>query len=257
MIPYMLVSDAVTDQLYTFGGFHVGPDGLMEPANTLWSLDQRVALAPAPPATITATPSATPSQITSAGPTATPVHAFTSSPTPMPKPRTTQSPTPPAKAAAARPALAIPSQTPAKQTGTAPLPRSTVVKTITSGPYKLVLKIGPLEKIFTKDQARRLHPKTGEIALVGTKPAGVSAPNHYLALYIFSLATGATVSNMKVTISIVLPNGTARLEPTSSVMQGIGVGPSDRHYGANVSLPNGPYRVLVQVEEPSSSFDFS
>ena len=270
-IPYMLVADAVTNQLFTFGGFHIGPDGLMEPSDALWSLDERVALLPAPPETATATPSASPSQTVTALPTATPTSTMPASPTPTairpatpaPKAGAARSGTPTTKAAAIRPAPAAPSQTPITRTAGAiasmePLTGTTIVKTTVSGPYKLVLKIGPPEKIFTVDQARRLHPKAGEIAIIGTAPTSDAiTANHYLALYLYSRATGASVSNVKLSLSIILPNGTARREPAGIVMQRIGSGPADRHYGANVSLPNGPYRVVVQVEEPSSSFAFT
>ena len=262
MIPYMLVSDAATRQLYTFGGFHLGQDGLMEPANTLWALDQRIALAPPPLAT--ATPSATPS------PTATPTATSTMSPSPTATITATPSPTatalraaaPVAKASATRAGPANPTPAPhVLPTSTSPMTKpplgATVVKTTLSGPYRIVLSIGPVEQVYTGEQARRLHPKTGEVAVNSSSLAtGTPPPNRYLALNVYSRATGANLTNLKVSISIVMPSGKARAEPPSVVMQRIGAGLSDRHYGGNVSLPNGPYRVVVRVEQPSSIFDF-
>ncbi|HZS87034.1 MAG TPA: hypothetical protein VFE42_06075 [Chloroflexota bacterium] len=132
--------------------------------------------------------------------------------------------------------------------------------------YRLTLDIGPLEKMYTQADYKRLHPKHGEVMLRGTMSMGemgMKAPNHHLELHVYDLKHRRVVGDAMVSISYRQIAGSMSSmssmsqRPTSvpiAVMMGVGAGMSDVHYGNNVYMAAGTYRVDTRVNSVSATF---
>jgi hypothetical protein len=132
-----------------------------------------------------------------------------------------------------------------------------ITEQVMAGKYRVVLHIGPVEKMYTLPQYHKLHPKTGEIILGGPMGSmgdmnsrsmnGMLAP-HHLEAHIYSARTGAVVTKAHVSISLVdLHTKKVTMVPVMT-MQGIGAGPKDLHYGNSVMLMTEHYRVDIVVD---------
>lgn len=134
-----------------------------------------------------------------------------------------------------------------------------VTESKVAGPYSLTLRIGPLEQMYTQNEARKKHPKSGEVMLRGTMAMGGMGmggpmPNHHLELHVLMRSTKAVVTDAMVAITIETTAGKVLTHVPIAVMRGVTAGPSDTHYGNNVSLKDGTYVVAVQVEHTSATF---
>lgn len=135
----------------------------------------------------------------------------------------------------------------------------TVTATKVAGSYRITLKIGPLEQMYTQAQYKKMHPKHGEVMLRGTMAMGgmgMGKMNHHLEVHVLSRARGHVVDNAMVSITYEARSAMA-MAPTKvpvSVMMGIGKGMSDVHYGNNVSMAAGTYTVMVRVNTTATSF---
>jgi hypothetical protein len=130
-----------------------------------------------------------------------------------------------------------------------------------SGPYRVVLHIGPVEKMYTLAQYHKLHPKSGEIMLRGmmTMATGTMGMNttrkpHHLEVHIYSRRTERVVANVKCAIAITDLHTKRKTMVPVVVMEGIGEGPQDLHYGNNVMLMTEHYRVDVTINSVRVSF---
>jgi hypothetical protein len=132
----------------------------------------------------------------------------------------------------------------------------------TTKSYIVQLDIGSLEAMYTQAQVDSQHPMGGEVMLrgqmsaVGGPMAGMpdaggtgAAPAHHLEAHICSKGTGAVIQDANPTITLV--NDTTKSAPQAvqiAVMQGVGAGVGDLHYGNNVVLdPGAAYTVTVAV----------
>lgn len=242
MIPYALAYDRLTARLYTFGGLHLNGDGLLAPSNGLWSLSDDGPVTPT--ATATATAPALPSA--SATSTAT----------------ATQPPTGTPSATATRTVLAFPTTIPTVTATPVParsdaIPGATVTASVRAGPYRLTLKIGVAQKLYSPAEIGLQHPRRGEqvLRMPVIRAMHSTPPTASLALYVYSIANGKTISAVPVAMTITSPAGAVLQRVPAALLQGIGEGPADRHFGANVTLPAGSYRVLVRVGHLSAVFD--
>lgn len=141
----------------------------------------------------------------------------------------------------------------------------TVSVAITAGAYKLVLMIGPMQQMYTRDQYAKKHPKHGEVMLRGTMVMGgmggmgMQMPNRHLELHVMDRQTMHVVSNALVKISYQAGVGMGQMamKPTKlpiAVMMGIGMGTSDIHYGNNIYMPHGTYHIWVHVNHVRAVF---
>jgi len=137
---------------------------------------------------------------------------------------------------------------------------SMVKESAVAGPYRLVLQIGPLEKMYTRAQLKQQHPMSGEVMLSGTMVMGGMGgmsgptPNHHLELHIYNRTTGTVVTKAVVAITIRTASGKLLERLPIAEMRGVTSGVSDTHFGNNVALQSGTYRVDVQVESARASF---
>jgi hypothetical protein len=129
--------------------------------------------------------------------------------------------------------------------------------------YRLDLQIGPTEKMFTAAETAARHPAEGEVmvsgkmsmampmAMMSTAPGGGT---RHLEVHVYSLDKGGVVTNAGVAIALT-DTGSKKVENVPvAKMYGIKEGPSDTHYGNNVSLPPGSYSIEVTVNGEKAKF---
>ena len=114
------------------------------------------------------------------------------------------------------------------------------------GPYLFALSIGPTETMYTPAEVKSKHPKTGEVMLAGKMVGGMAGmdmstgPQRHLEVHICK-SGGQVVTDAHPTITV---NGA--MVPVA-VMEGVGQGVADYHYGNNVNLKTGQ-KVTVVVK---------
>ena len=117
--------------------------------------------------------------------------------------------------------------------------------------YRFALHVGMPEKMYTPAQARKMHPQQGEVMVRGSMSMGgimMGGSMRHLEVQICSKSTNAVVTNANPTIVVV--DATAHGMPTNvpiAVMEGIGKGVADLHYGNNVTMPAG-HRFTITVK---------
>jgi len=81
---------------------------------------------------------------------------------------------------------------------------------------------------------------------------GMPTPNRHLELHVLDRRTGRVVADATVTITYQLMGAMGAMGNTPTrvpvaVMEGVGAGLADLHYGNNVAMPPGAYRVVARV----------
>ena len=128
--------------------------------------------------------------------------------------------------------------------------------------YRLELQIGPTEKMFTPAEAAAQHPTTGEVMLgdvsiVGMPMAMMSMASgeiRHLEVHVISLDKGQIVTDAKVAIAVTGADSKKVEDVSVAKMYGVKEGPSDTHYGNNVSLHPGNYTVEITVNGEKAEF---
>ena len=130
-----------------------------------------------------------------------------------------------------------------------------VMRTKTVGAYRVELHVLAAEPFFSKEDVAAKQVKEGmeiEAGATPVMPEAASHPNHHLVVHVFDKKTRQALTDATVTMSFVSldrkgnPAGTP-IEVPVVVMQAIGKGPSSTHYGNNVTMPAGRYKVTVSV----------
>jgi hypothetical protein len=137
-----------------------------------------------------------------------------------------------------------------------------VMKTKTVGAYRIELHVLPAEPFYTADEVAAKHPTMGMVIQGGAAPVKPDAdthPNHHLVVHVFDRKTGQAITDAKVSLSFE-PLGRGNKPVGASVevpvvnMQAIGEGPKSTHYGNNVVMPAGSYRVSATVNDQKAVF---
>ncbi len=137
-----------------------------------------------------------------------------------------------------------------------------VKKTETAGSYRLELEVLPPEPFFSQSEVSSQQIKKGMVVVRGAAPVqpnAASKPDHHLIVHVFDKSTGKAVTDADVKMSYQRlgpagePTGAATQVPVVE-MQVIGKGPSTTHYGNNVDLPSGTYRVSVTANGATATF---
>src|SRR5205085_1471207 len=134
----------------------------------------------------------------------------------------------------------------------------------TTASYKLTLSVGPKEAMYTAEELKTKHPKSGEVMVgdsMGMGDMSMGAANRHLEVHVASRATGKVVANAAPSISLTdtsAMGGMAASEKVNAMaMEGIGEGVADLHYGDNVKLTAGHvYKVVVTVKGEKANFSF-
>ncbi len=151
--------------------------------------------------------------------------------------------------------------------------------TATSPKYKMVLDVNPTEAMYTAAQVAAQHPTSGEMMLRGQMTnmsgAGGSASTmmgstsemngsgganaRHLEVHICSVSTGHVVQDAQPTITLVDHSSAGMVDKVSvAVMEGIGSGVKDLHYGNNVTMSAGhAYTVTVHLNGDTTTFNFT
>jgi hypothetical protein len=116
--------------------------------------------------------------------------------------------------------------------------------------YVFTLRVGPAENMYMPYQVRASHPKHGERMLRGQMTTDVSmlsgGPVRHLEVQICARGTRSVITNASPTIVVRdLTKHTVVSLPVA-VMEGIGEGVADLHYGNNVAIPR-RHRFIITV----------
>jgi hypothetical protein len=120
------------------------------------------------------------------------------------------------------------------------------------GPFRVMLAVLPAEPFLTKAQAER--GASGMLAVGGASPVDPSAPshpNHHLVIHVYDRTDGRVLRAGHVTMSFTRMNhgsvsGAPVIVPVVE-MEAAGKGPQSTHYGNNVFMRAGAYRVAVSI----------
>ena len=91
------------------------------------------------------------------------------------------------------------------------------------------------------------------------KPDADTHPNHHRVVHVYDRKTDQAITDAKVSLSFE-PLGRGNKPAGASVdvpvvnMQAIGQGPKSTHYGNNVVMPPGSYRVTAMVNDQKTVF---
>jgi hypothetical protein len=122
--------------------------------------------------------------------------------------------------------------------------------------FRFVLRLGPVEGMLMPYQVRATHAKHGEVMLGGRMVVPTHGPLHHLEVHICARPTRVVVTNANPTI--VLTDNTEHGYPhklPAAVMQGIGAGRADLHYGNNVAMPHHHhYMIGVTCNDQRATF---
>ena len=118
--------------------------------------------------------------------------------------------------------------------------------------YVFALSIGRTETMYTPAQVRTKHPTDGEVMLSGKMVTGMAGMDmggqsqRHLEVHICTTG-GAVVTGAHPTIVVQDPKASSMtMSVPVAVMQGVGEGTSDLHYGNNVDLTPG-HKITVTV----------
>jgi len=123
--------------------------------------------------------------------------------------------------------------------------------------YRLVLTIGPVEQMYSKAEAAKTHPSSGEIMTGGQMQmamSGMAADTRHVEVHVYSLATGKVVTTATCTITVVNRGTGMRMAVPIATMYGVTEGPSDWHYGNNVTMPPAAYDVIATANGERATF---
>jgi hypothetical protein len=131
--------------------------------------------------------------------------------------------------------------------------------------YRLELQIGPTEMMYMPNEVAAKHPSDGEVMVGGVMGTamnmsmgmsmGMEMPNaRHLEVHVYPLGKDTAVTNAKVKILVTDLTAKKTQKVAAAKMYGIKEGPSDTHYGNNVELPAGNYRVDISVNGEAANF---
>ena len=120
--------------------------------------------------------------------------------------------------------------------------------------YHYVLRVGAGEQMYTPAQVKKMHPKSGKVMLRGQMNGmsgmpgmSMGASTRHLEVQICTRQgnTVMTAANPRITMKDKSSRGMAIKVPVA-VMEGVGAGTADLHYGNNVTITPG-HRFIVSV----------
>ncbi len=132
------------------------------------------------------------------------------------------------------------------------------VQSAKTASYVITLRAGPPEEMHTSAEVKAKHLKTGEVMVGGQMMMGnmMDMSMRHLEAHICSRSTGRVVGNAHPVMTLVdlAAGGKPRAVPIA-MMYGIEEGPSDMHYGNNVTMPAGhTFKVAVTVSGQRALF---
>ncbi len=127
--------------------------------------------------------------------------------------------------------------------------------------HVFLLHVGPPETMVMRGEAQASHIKSGEVMIGGSMAEMSSAAGmsmRHLEVHICDRASGKVVANTVPTITLDRSPGGKPEQVPVMVMEGIGAGTGDLHYGNNVPLhPVASYVVTVRLGADRAVFRFT
>jgi hypothetical protein len=129
----------------------------------------------------------------------------------------------------------------------------------TTPTYRMAVHVGMPEMMYTPAQVRKLHPKSGEVMLRGNMMMGMKmgGSTRHLEVHICLRENRAVITNAHPKITLMGQNAHAMpMRVPVAVMEGIGAGAADIHYGNDVPMPGGHrFTVTVTLKGQEAEFD--
>ena len=134
------------------------------------------------------------------------------------------------------------------------------------GPYRLLLMIGPAEKMSMSSSGKgemMISARKADCSMKGMggmaesqDAMGMKACNHHVELHVYQKSNGHVVARARVSISLrdAARHMTINVPIATMMGMGPGGGMADYHYGNNIYAAPGRYRVLVHVNRVSAGF---
>lgn len=136
--------------------------------------------------------------------------------------------------------------------------KRTVTRSHVAGAYRLVLKIGPAEKMGPKAEkplgGHMATCRMGMQAMATRDHMRRARCNHHVELHVFTRATGKVVTKASVSIRLHCRSMNMSHKVPIMTMMGADVGMKDFHYGNNVRLMAATYNVSVTVNHVHTVF---
>ncbi len=124
--------------------------------------------------------------------------------------------------------------------------------------YVFALTLGPFQQMYTPAQVKAKHFKTGEVMVSGQMMGmhGSMSSQRHLEVHICSRSSGKVVTGAHPSITFADLTAKGKMEMVSvAAMYGIKEGPSDYHYGNNVSVtPGHTYEATVKLGGQTAAF---
>jgi hypothetical protein len=120
--------------------------------------------------------------------------------------------------------------------------------------YRIELDVGPMEEMFMQADVAAKHLTDGELMVSGNMatPKDMATARH-VEVHAYSLDQNATVTSATVSIAVTDAAKNVQQLPIAK-MYGIAEGPSDTHFGNNLSLPAGNYTIDAIVNGERATF---
>lgn len=153
--------------------------------------------------------------------------------------------------------------------GCLPASSATASASATTPSYVMALDVGPLQDMYTQAEASANAQLSGEVMISGqmanvpgmpmssggAMPSSAPVQDRHLEVHICSKGSGQVVQNAQPTITLTddTMHSSAETVPVA-VMEGVGQGVGDLHYGNNVVMqPGDTYTVVVAVGSEQAS----
>jgi hypothetical protein len=135
-----------------------------------------------------------------------------------------------------------------------------VVRSKNKGPYHLVLRIGPAEKMGGMNGEQMLAGKMARCSMKmkmsqrANSGMGSGKCNHHVEMYVYKRASNAVVEHASVHIRLYCIKRKMNIYVPIMTMMAPESGMKDYHYGNNVHTPNALFDVFVRVNGVRAEF---
>ena len=135
---------------------------------------------------------------------------------------------------------------------------TTLKQNATTQDYHVTLQLGPPAQMLSMNQT--ITATAGEVMVNGqmsnTTPMNMTDTYH-LEVHVYNITSGAVVTNQNVSIQIVNHTTNQTLTIPVIVMYDMKIGPSDTHFGNNITLTPGSYTIIVNVASETAKFNIN
>ncbi len=135
---------------------------------------------------------------------------------------------------------------------------STLKQNATTQDYHLTLQLGPPAQMLSMNQT--VTATVGEVMVSGQASNTTSmntTDTYLLEVHVYNITSGTVVTNQNVSIQIINHTTNQTLTIPVIAMYDLKIGPSDTHFGNNITLPAGSYTIIVNVAGETAKFNIN